>query len=279
MAKVCLILMDGVGFEACVNEAGYLEGAVLAGEAARWKMLSSLPSISVPCYEAIHTGLPPQQHGILGNEAIRSSACENLFSILKAAGKTTGVVGHYYFHTLYGGSPFDFFEHCEIDDPAAPIPHARYYSMEGSIAANACLPSEIDLCAQTWKMAINHQPDYLLMHSPSADTLGHLFGGDSSQYRIQVWYVDNALSRLIPRLIGQGYDVIVTADHGLNADGHHGGNQPVLREVPFYYFGNLKGPNKNEILNQCAIAPSVLSILDVPISDTMKTLALFKEAG
>ena len=67
MAKVCLVLMDGVGFETCITECGYLEGAVESGQAKHWKMLSGLLTISIPCYETIHTGLAPQDHGILSN--------------------------------------------------------------------------------------------------------------------------------------------------------------------------------------------------------------------
>ena len=50
MAKVCLVLMDGVGFETCITECGYLEGAVESGQAKHWKMLSGLLTISVPCW-------------------------------------------------------------------------------------------------------------------------------------------------------------------------------------------------------------------------------------
>lgn len=275
VSKVCLVLMDGVGFEPCISECGYLEGAVEAKQAQRWKMQTCLPTISVPMYETIHTGLAPQEHGILGNDGIRQSTSPNLFSTLKSANKTTAVVAHTHFHNIYGGCKYDPFEHCEIDDPTAPIPHARYYTMEGSTRANSCVPAEIDLCAQAWMLAQRHQPDYLLVHSPSADTLGHLFTSNSAEYRIQVWQVDNALSRFIPNLIEQGYDVIVTADHGINADGHHGGNQTSLREIPFYYFGEKPGPAKDDILDQRAIAPTILSLLGVPAPTTMTFPSLF----
>jgi predicted AlkP superfamily pyrophosphatase or phosphodiesterase len=41
-------------------------------------------------------------------------------------------------------------------------------------------------------------PNYMLLHTCSADTLGHTFGGDSKEYRRQIWHIDNALSRSIP---------------------------------------------------------------------------------
>ncbi len=266
--------MDGVGFEPCKSECGFLEGAVEAGHAEGWKMRACLPTISVPIYETIHTGLSPQEHGILGNDSIRQSTSPNIFNLLKSANKTTAVVAHTHFHNIYGGSKYDPFEHCEIEDTSAPIPYARYYTMEGSTRANSCLPGEIDLCAQAWTLAQRHEPDYLLVHSSSADTLGHFFTSQSAEYRIQVWQIDNALSKLIPRLIEQGYEVIVTADHGINTDGHHGGNQPHLREIPFYYFGEKSGPAEGDILDQRAIAPTILSLVGVSAPATMKFTSL-----
>jgi predicted AlkP superfamily pyrophosphatase or phosphodiesterase len=268
-AKLCLVIIDGLRNDTAVAECGYLMASVEAGQARHWKMRSCLPTISAPLYETIHTGLAPVEHGILSNEALRASARPNVFCELKRAGRTTGAVAHSYFHTLYGGSPFDPFEHTEIDDPAAPVPFARYYSMEGYSRANTALPSETDLCAQAWSIARRHAPDYLLLHSSSCDTLGHIYTSNSPEYRTQAWKVDNALSRLIPRLREFGYDVLVTADHGMNEDGHHAGDQPGLREVPFYAFSGKLTVSPKEPLDQRAIAPTILSLAGVDIPETM----------
>ena len=275
MAKVCLVIVDGMGFDACVAQCGYLEGSVEAGIAQRWAMQACLPTISAALYETIHTGLAPHEHGILGNEHLRESLHDNIFNTAKSAAKITAVVAHSYFHTLYGGSVFDPFLHGEINDPNAPIPYARYYSMQGYRKENSCVPSETDLCAQAWALTQLHQPDYLLLHSSSVDTLGHWFTGDSPQYRIQISIVDNALSRLIPRLIDNDYEVIVTADHGINADGHHGGTQSVLRTVPFYYFGSNTGPESDQTLDQRAIAPTILKLMGLDIPQSMRIDSLF----
>lgn len=173
MTKTCLIIVDGLRYDTAVSECGYLAAAVESGQARLWKMQSCLPTISAPLYETIHTGLAPMDHGILGNEGIRPSQHHNVFSVLKAAGRNCGVVAHSYFHTLYGGCAFDPFEHAEIDDKTQPIPYAQYYSMEGYCRENSCIPSDIDLCAQTWKLAHAYAPDYLLLHMPACDTLGH----------------------------------------------------------------------------------------------------------
>lgn len=276
MTKVCLIIIDGLRYDTAVAECGYLAASVEGGVARLWKMQACLPTISAPLYETIHTGLAPIDHGLLSNEGIRPSQHPNVFAELKAAGRKSGAVAHSYFHTLYGGSAFDPFEHTEITDMEQPIPFARYYSMEGYCPQNSCMPSDIDMCAQTWKLAHDHAPDYLLLHMPACDTLGHWFTADSPQYRIQAWKTDNALSRLIPRLRGAGYDVLVTADHGMNADGHHAGNQPCLREVPFYAFSEQVHADEKSVLDQRAIAPTILNLLDVDTPESMIVSALVK---
>lgn len=276
MTKTCLVIVDGLRYDTAVSECGYLAASVEGGLVRLWKMQSCLPTISAPLYEAIHTGLAPVEHGILGNEGIRPSQHPNVFSALKTAGRTSGVVTHSYFHTLYGGAAFDPFEHAEIDDPDQPIPYARYYSMEGYCPENSCMPSDIDLCAQAWKLARDHAPDYLLLHMPACDTLGHWFTSDSSEYRIQAWKTDNALSRLIPRLRDAGYDVLVTADHGMNADGHHAGNQTCLREVPFYAFSESIPAAEETVLDQRVIAPTILSLIGLVPPASMAVAALTK---
>lgn len=274
MTQVCLIIIDGLRYDTALSECGFLAAAVEAKQAKLWKMQACLPTISAPLYETIHTGLAPVDHGILGNEGIRPSRYPSIFSALKAAGYQTAAVAHGYFHTLYGGTPFDPFEHAEITDPSQPIAYARYYSMEGYCPENGCMPADIDLCAQAWILAQQYAPDYLLLHMPACDTLGHWFTADSSEYRIQAWKTDNALSRLIPRLRRAGYDVLVTADHGMNADGHHAGNQACLRDVPFFAFSNQITAAAGAILDQRAIAPTVLKLIGAPVPNSMEITAL-----
>ncbi|NKB54285.1 MAG: hypothetical protein GKR97_19090 [Rhizobiaceae bacterium] len=267
--KVCLVIVDGLRNDTARTDCGYLMSAVEAKQARIWTMQACLPTISAPLYETIHTGLKPADHGLLSNEAIRPSPHPNVFSVLKAAGKTTGVVGHSFFHTLYAGSDFNVFDHVEVNDPNAPISHARYYTMTGYNQANPTMPSEFDLCAQAWALARDYAPDYLLLHTSSCDTLGHFYTGEGREYRIQATHVDNALSQLIPRLRSSGYDVLVTADHGMNADGQHAGDEPCLREVPFIAFSDQIRVKNDALLDQRTIAPTILAMLDLPAPTTM----------
>lgn len=269
-SKVILVIMDGAGYAAATSQCGYLEGAVELGLAQRWKMLTATPTLSGPMYETIHTGLWPHEHGITSNEGMRASERPNIFSLARAAGRVTGAVAQEYYHRLYVDRPWDRLRSIEHHDPQTDIQHARFYSMEGYGPINAVAPAEIDLCAQATLLAEAHRPDYLLLHSCAADTLGHTYGGESPEYRHQIWMIDNALSRAIPTWQALGYEVMVTADHGMNAERHHGGMEAIMREVPFYYFGNAEGPVPDMELSQLGLAASVLSRLGVAPAPDMR---------
>lgn len=274
--KVILVIIDGAGFAACVRECGYLEGLVQLGKAHRWKMQCALPSISAPLYETIHTGIPPTEHGITCNESLRQSKFANIFSEVSNAGLSTAAVAHSYFFTLYAGEPYDLLQHVEYENPKSSIQHGRFYSMEAYSKSNICAPAEIDLCAQTQRLISAYSPNYLLLHTSSVDSIGHAYGGQSREYHRQIYQVDAALGRSIPQWIEQGYDVIVTADHGMNDEGHHGGTESIVRSIPFYYIGaHGRLPDTNLTLDQCAIAPSVLTLLNVDVPDSMKTQPFF----
>lgn len=274
MSKVCLIVIDGLRDDTARVACKHLMAAVAKGDARLWTMEACLPTISAPLYETIHTGLTPTEHGLLDNEGLRPSTSPSVFSEVKAAGGQSGVVGHSYFHSLFGGSEFDPFAHIEINDVDAPMAYGRYYSMDGYDADNSVQPAEIDLCAQAWMIADRHAPDYLLLHSSSCDTLGHAHTGLGAGYVRQAQKVDAALAKLIPRLIERGYQVLVTADHGMDETGNHGGDTDCLRQVPFFAFTDKLKANETEMLDQRALAPTILALLGIkrPASMTASPL-------
>ena len=64
--------------------------------------------------------------------------------------------------------------------------------------------------------------------------------------------------------------MIITADHGQTARGHHGGSSDLMRVVPLYYFGSAAGPAPDTVLYQTQIAPSVLMRLGAPVPESMR---------
>ena len=275
--KILLVIIDGAGYEACKKECGYLEGLVELGQAKRWKMRTALPSISAPLYETIHTGVSPIEHGIACNQSVRASTFPNIFKSTVEAGKKTATVSHSYFFTLYSGENYNSLRHVEYSNDDSPIQRGRFYSMESYCKMNICAPAEIDLCAQTLLLIDDNQPDFLMFHTCSVDSIGHGYGGLSKEYHRQIAMVDEALSRTVPVWLEQGYTVLVTADHGMNESGQHGGTEDIVRSTPFYVIGDLKeSPEEDVVLDQCAIAPSVLKLMGIDIPETMKQPSLFE---
>ena len=79
----------------------------------------------------------------------------------------------------------------------------------------------------------------MVVHSMNIDDVGHKFTSYSREYMAQVNIADNILGTIVPKWRDLGYQVIVTADHGMDEYGLHGGNLPQHREVPFYLLSNL----------------------------------------
>ena len=81
-------------------------------------------------------------------------------------------------------------------------------------------------------------PDFLLVHSMNIDDAGHKFGLDSAEYRNSARQADVILSDFLPAWIEEGYQILITSDHGMNNDRSHGGTLAEEREVPLYLIGD-----------------------------------------
>jgi arylsulfatase A-like enzyme len=108
------------------------------------------------------------------------------------------------------------------------------------------------------------------------DYTGETYGSDSSQYRNQAILQDTGLATLIQEWMQLGYNILVTGDHGINADKLHGGTTPDVREVPLFLIRpGLAGlGNTGEVLSMLQIAPTICRLLDVPIPGTMKAIPI-----
>lgn len=268
-ARLLLILLDGVP---CANWRalfGNLEGWVASGEARVWRMRSVLPSTSASCYASIHTGVPPQVHGVLSNETIFRLAQPDVFSAVAAAGGRSGAVAHSFWSSFFHRHPFDPVRDIEYDGAEGPIHHGRFHTMTGYGHDNQMTPCDADLFATLTMLTERHGIDYGMLHTCTLDSMGHRFGHDCIEMDRACFLVDGQLAPFIPRWRAAGYEVIVTADHGQSARGHHGGAGEDQRDVALYYFGPAAGPEPGVVLDQLALAPTILARLGVPVPETM----------
>ncbi|MGB2892467.1 MAG: alkaline phosphatase family protein [Albidovulum sp.] len=268
--RLLLIIIDGVPHGNWRRLFGNLEGWVASGEARVWKMRSVLPSTSASCYASIHTGLSPQVHGVSGNDTIFRAAAPDVFSEVAKAGRRTGAVAHSFWSSFFNRHPFDPVRDMEYDEPdRGPIHHGRFHTMTGYGHDNQMTPCDADLFATLTMLCERHGIDYGMLHSCTLDSMGHRFGHDAIQMDKACFLLDAQLAPFIPRWRRAGYEVIVTADHGQSMRGHHGGTGDDQRDFALYYFGPGRGPAEDTVLDQLALAPTILGRLGVPVPATM----------
>lgn len=269
MTKLLLILLDGVPYANWRRLFGNLEGWVARGEARVWRMRSVLPSTSGSCYASIHTGVPPQVHGIWGNATRRRLEFPDVFSEASKAGLKTGAVTHSFWSEFFNRSPFDVVEDIEYDEPGGPITHGRFHTMTGDSGYNQMTPADVDLFATLTMLCERKGIDYGILHSCTLDSMGHRFFHDCEEMDDACYRMDEALAHFLARWRARGYEVIVTADHGQDARGHHGGATDLQRDFALYYFGPAQGPSEDVVLDQLALAPTILTRLGVAVPRTM----------
>lgn len=271
MRKLLLILLDGVPYANWRRLFGNLEGWVASGEARVWRMRSVVPSTSASCYASIHTGVPPQVHKSWGNEAVFRLPLPDIFSEVRKGGGRTGAVAHSFWSEFFNRAPFDPVRDIEYDEPDSDsITHGRFHTMAGYNRINQMTPADADLFATLTRLTDRFGIQYGMLHTCTLDSMGHRFGHDATEMDQACYLIDYQLAPWIDRWRRAGYEVIVTADHGQSMRGHHGGTGEDQQDFALYYFGAARGPDPSTLLDQLALAPTILTRLGLPVPPTMK---------
>ena len=270
-SKLLLILLDGVPYRNFRRLFGNLEGWVDSGDARVWTHRSVLPSTSASCYASIHTGVSPVEHGCTGNHDVFRLSQGDVFSQVRQAGGVTGAVTHSFWSEFFNRAPFDPVRDLEYDEAdSMTINHGRFHTMTGYGLINQMTPSDADLFATLTMLCSRFDLDYGLLHTCTLDSMGHRFHHDCPEMDNACFKMDEMLAPYIRRWLDAGYELIVTADHGQDARGHHGGRDPLQQDTALYYFGPADGPPADTVINQLQLAPTILGRLGAPIATTMK---------
>ncbi|MDX2484727.1 MAG: alkaline phosphatase family protein [Pseudodonghicola sp.] len=270
--KLLLIILDGVPWRNWRRLFGNLEGWVANGDAQVWKIRAVLPSISASCYASIHTGVVPAEHGCTGNGNVFRLSHPDVFSQVRQGGGVTGAVAHSFWSEFFNRAPFDLVRDIEYDEAdSETINHGRFHTMTGYGLINQMTPSDVDLFATLTNLCQRFGLDYGMLHTCTLDSMGHRFFHDCQEMDHACAVMDEMLAPFISKWRAAGYEIIVTADHGQDARGHHGGCDPLQQEAALYYFGPAKGPAEGVVLDQLQLAPTILKRLGAPIPDTMKS--------
>ncbi|GAA0448037.1 alkaline phosphatase family protein [Lentibacillus halophilus] len=263
--KLIVVMVDGMRNDLASENLGYIEHLVDTGKATRSQIKSELPSLSRPLYEVLLSGTPSSVNGISSNGPVRLSEQENLFHLTKKHGLVNATASYYWVSELYNQAPFDFFHDREQVKSENTIQYGKFYWEDDYPDSHLFMDGEI--------LRQQVHPDFLYIHSMNVDDTGHKFGGDSKEYREKILRVDNHLSELIPVWQNDGYQVVITADHGMSKWGLHGGTTDEERMVPLYIISDQVEKNRFEpVIPQLLFAPFMCRLLGIPTSEGMEKL-------
>ncbi|ACT05606.1 conserved hypothetical protein [Dickeya chrysanthemi Ech1591] len=268
--KTILVILDGLSFQVGREAMGYLQAECAAERGQLYQLECELPSLSRPLYECILTGIAPVQSGIVHNGVSRLSRERSIFHYARDAGLTTAAAAYHWVSELYNRTPFDAARDRHTTEPALPIQYGHFYHDDGYPDSHLFEDAE--------SLRLRHQPDFLLIHPMNIDDAGHRHGLSTPQYRNRARMADGYLSHWMPRWLEEGYQVLVTSDHGMNDDRTHGGILPEERQVPLYVFGRGFSLQPDANPQQTELCGTVCRLLGVK-HDKPWCRALLADAG
>ncbi|WP_022941595.1 alkaline phosphatase family protein [Psychromonas hadalis] len=251
--KVILVVLDGLAYETAQQCMGFLQGLTEQGKATLYKMQSELPSMSRPLYEAILTGVAPLHSGVVHNQIIRNSNQHSVFSLARQAGLSTAAAAYHWVSELYNNCPYDASRDRFTNAPDQLIQYGIFYHHDIYPDSHLYLDAE-------W-LRRHHDPDFLLVHSMNIDDAGHKAGLDSAHYRNTVRHSGVYLSEYLLQWMNAGYQILVTADHGMNTDKSHGGTLAEERDVPLYVIGECFSHDMDAKPHQLELCGTVCELL------------------
>ncbi len=123
-------------------------------------------------------------------------------------------------------------------------------------------------------------PDLVVLNYANGDMVGHTGVFDAAVKAVEA--VDHNLSRLVPKALEKGYDIIILADHGnadkmINPDGSPN-TAHTTNPVPVILVSKRIRPKlrKGILAN---VAPTLLELLDLPAAPGMTSSLIVKEDG
>ncbi|MGC6769388.1 alkaline phosphatase family protein [Enterococcus sp. LJL51] len=267
--KLILIILDGCRYDTAAAQCGFLNHLVEHNQAVLTKVQAEMPSNSRPLYEVLMTGVPTYKNGIYTNAYSQRSTQTSIFQLVKNSGGTTGAAAYYWYSELYNRAPYNIREDRIQQDADQQIQHGIFYSEDTY--------PDSHLFADANYIINSDSPDFLLVHSMNIDDIGHKYTAASKEYQWAVNQADNLLGEFIPAWLEKGYQIIVTADHGMDEFGLHGGNLAAHREVPLYIYSKKISRELPEIVKQLEIAPLICSLLGIKPSAEMVGLEIAVE--
>jgi predicted AlkP superfamily pyrophosphatase or phosphodiesterase len=194
--KVLLVVIDGLGAKHSYN-LPFIDRIRSKGIHAL--AASHAPTISMPNYVSIVTGVEPRSSGVRNNFYPWPVALDSIMVRLHDAGKQSAFVS----------------------DSSTGFPHM--FSPVTEEATHAPWPGGF---VKACRLAVARDYALVIFVPCTVDEAGHLHGAASAAYRAAAVAVDDELWRCLADVDLSDTTVVIAADHGHTDRGGHGGLDP-----------------------------------------------------
>jgi hypothetical protein len=205
--RVCVVIIDGLGHRMLLERpraAPFLSSLMVTGRA----LIAGCPSTTATSMASFGTGLPPGRHGLVGYEVMDPDRGE-LLNELRWHPDTDPLA--------WQPHPTIFEELARRGVAVTQIGNPEFLGSGLTIAALrgaafAGLPrlrDRVDAAVDRLR-----EPGLVYLYWADVDSVGHVYGWRSAQWRRAVRAVDRELARL-SRTLPAGTVLVVTGDHGM----------------------------------------------------------------
>lgn len=231
--RVVLVILDGLRADRA-RDLPALDA--LRARGASRLVTSSFPTVSIPQYWAMLSGVDPAASGARTN-GYRHVAwpLDSVLNDARDAGMTVAAVG------------------ADTEPWYAPAlgPMFRFARFGDDYEAEL-------------SRALDAGADFTIVVEDAVDRAGHDGDGGGESYRAAALAADRALGALAARLDFARDALVVTADHGHRDDGGHGGDEPEVMTVPLVAAGAGIVPGEFESARLVDVAPTLAALLGLP---------------
>ena len=152
-----------------------------------------------------------------------------------------------------------------------PSPKVATYDLKPEMSA-------LEVTEKTMQFIADHHPDFICLNFANTDMVGHTGVFAAAVKAAET--VDQCLSKLIPLCLGDGYGIIIIADHGnadimINPDGSPN-TAHTKNPVPVIYVAADAGNYRMVDGRLADIAPTLLQAMNLPLAPAMEGKSLLR---
>ncbi len=215
--RVVLVVLDSVPIRVASDPQIMPELVSLAKRSASGVLIAPPETITTAGVRALAVGTKPSLRDTLAIFSHKPFPGWTVFDELVARGEPVAFYGDHVWPDLLGDRQ---------KGPGAPIRTDEFFADDFA-----------SLAAARQRLHSHDGAALVVLHISGTDFAAHQFGTQRREYRDRLRQVDSDLHRFLDDVADEGTTLIVTADHGCDFYGSHGGSADIYRRVPVVLAG------------------------------------------